>query len=537
MTMKNFLLTGLILLMAAAAFPAALRAQNYWRVINEERYKRMSQFERVQYDKALDLLNRRQYRAAASEFERFLLQYKESDVLPYMVFMHAYALHQAKDRNRAISIYNEVLDFYPGEIEAAAPALYYRGVAQFENGDYTKGMKTMKQLLDDEDYGKEPVAASASLQLVRNHWKNKEPDKAVQYLKQIFSTHRGTEAADKAKNYFMASCLATGAVQEYTNWYLYTYQDEALDKKISPSDFRVNMANALYDLLADRSWQYFSNENLLAYRGGRKGPDPHREMWTYLQDSRRHYEKAGRMWDYYSRVLRLLATHRFLSNAAYEKMVSDAVNTILKEPDPKNDKGRQQKRLESLVEILFRGGRWEHGGFVNRKISDEKKRAWNEFRVKEGLHQWDDALKALELISSKFSADPAMVTRATWSKAYILRDRKGDFDGAIKAFRATGEPPRSLLEIAEAQKRKKDHKAVIQTYLEVENSFPDYGAHAAMCRSDYYNRIGEKKKSIAEARRILKVYPKSSQSSWAHQHLESMGVEDTGGGIADEDSF
>lgn len=523
---------------ALAVLPAV--AQDYWRVIDAKKVSRMSQFERVQYSKANELLNSRQYRAAATEFDRFLIQYKDSEVIPYMLFLKAYALHQAKDRNKAVSAYNEVIDFYPGEIDASAPAMYYRGIAQFDNGDYVKGMTTMKELLDDADYKTHPVAASASLQLVRNYWKNKEPEKANIYLKRIFAEHRANpktrDAANDAKRYYMASCASTGNMDAYRSWYLNTFAEEASEKKISPQAFRANMVNDMYGLVMGDYWRFFQNDDLiLKYRGGKKGTDPFRELWTLMEDNSKNFDKAGRMWEYYIQALRLLSSKRYVSAAAFEKMVSDAVAEVLKTPDDERNKGRQQNRLNELVEMLFQNRQWDHAGYVNNKLTDKKRRAWNEYRVLEGKGQWDEALKKLEIISAMFKDDSKYVSQCNWKKAWILRDYKHEYDNAIKVYREIGEPPATLWQIAECHKRKKDHTAVIAQYIEIENAFPDNGPEAAWNRCVYYNSIGEKNKSIAEARRILKVYPKKGQASAAHQHLERLGVDATGGGVTDEE--
>lgn len=531
----SVLLLALMLLEGAAS----VAGQELWHVINADRYRRMSQFERVQYDKAFNLLRSNQFRAAASEFDRFQTQYKESEVLPYMVFLRAYALHQAKDRNRAIGVYNEVVDFYPGEIDAAAPALYYRGVAQFDNGDYSKGMLTMKELLDDPDYSKHKVAASASLQLVRNYWRNKEPEKAEHYLKQIYKNHRGNSAADNAKLFYMASCASTGKMADYTSWYLATYRDEAMEKNIKASELRCNMVNEMFDLIMVHHmyYHYFTKEDLiLRYRGGKKGPDPHRELWTLIEDNKKFYERAERMWDYHSRSIHVLAAKRFVKDAEFDKRVADALNYVLKTPDDEKNKDRQQKRIARLVELLFQCNRWEHGAYVNNRIKDEKIRAWNQYRSLEGLRKWDDALTQLDTISNKFGTDVKLVNRAGWNKAWILQHAKKEYDEAIKVYRAIGEPPRTLWEVAECQKKKKDSKAAIQTYIEIENSFQDEaGPEAAWRRATYYKQLGNNKMAIAEAKRILKVYPKKQQASWSHQLLESMGIDDTGLGASVDD--
>ncbi len=531
-----------IAVLLLCAFTVTVSAQELWHVIDSDRFRRMSQFERSQYQKAFDLLRSGQFRAAAGEFDRFQVQFPESEVLPYMVFLRAYALHQAKDRNRAISVYNEVIDFYPGEIDAAAPAMYYKGMAQFDNGDYSKGMITMKELLDDEDYGVHKVAASASLQLVRNHWKNKEPEKAELYLKKIYKDHRGTNAAEDAKRFYMASCASTGKMSDYTAWYQNTYREEAMEKKMKPSELRVNMVTEMYNMLMNYHYYYhfFAKDDLiLNYRGGKRGPDPFKELWTYIHDNQKFYEKAGKMWDFYRQTIHINAAKNMEKDAAFDKRIADAIKLILDTPDDEKNKDRQQKRLATLVDMLYQSHRWAHGAYVNTRIKDPKKRAWNEFLSLEGMKKWDEALKQLDSISGKFSTDAKLVRDAGWRKGWILQHAKHQYDDAIKVYREIGEPPRTLWEIAECQKRKKDSQGAIQTYLEIENSFQKTdGPEAAWRRATYYKQLGENKKAIAEDRRLLKVYPKSGQASWSHQMLESMGIDETGLGVSvDDDEF
>ena len=119
-----------LILLASLLFSGAgatLSAQNYWNVMSQKRYAQMSQFERVQYEKARKLLQDCQYRAAATEFDRFRIQYKESPVLPYIVFLCGYSYHCAKDRFKAIGYYNEIIDFYSPDADGQFRILYARG--------------------------------------------------------------------------------------------------------------------------------------------------------------------------------------------------------------------------------------------------------------------------------------------------------------------------------------------------------------------------------------------------------------------------
>lgn len=522
--------------------------EQYWQVIKGTQMKMMSQFERVQYNKAYDLLKSDQFRAAANEFERFKEQYKDSEVLPYIIFYQAYSLLLAKDRNKAITIFNEVVDFFPGVIDAAAPALYYRGVAQFQNGDYTKGMSTMNELLRDENYKVHPVAASASLQLVRNHWKNNEPQKANRDLRKIFKTHRKSspKAAQDAKYYYMAYCVSTGNLREYEAWYNYAYKPEAEEKRISPAQFKVNMVNDMYHLVMNwHNWsRFFTDELLLRYRAGKKGPNPQQELWVFLRDNENAYNQAGRMWDFYYNSLSLLSRHsnrRFISPVAFDKLVNNAINFVKAEADPASDKNRQQKRFTALVELLFGNREWGQGERVNSNLKDDKTRAWNEYRAMYGKAEdkrdnvtYDDCVRKLEGIAAKFATDSGMIARSLDAKAYIYHHRIGKYEEAIKTYQERSNPPHTLYSIADCQKRLKQSQQALRTYAEIAGSFPKEAPNAFWHMGEYYRQLGDQKRAVATYRAILRRYPKSAQASWSHQALERLGIDETGLG-ADED--
>ncbi|MDP6439140.1 MAG: tetratricopeptide repeat protein, partial [Candidatus Brocadiia bacterium] len=179
--MKQLIVTCLTCAIATQAFAA-------WEwELSAKRYMGMNAFERAQYTKAKKQCEAKEYRAAAAEFEKFKIQFDDSDYLPYVVFMRGYCLHKAKERGQAIRVYNEVMDYFPDKIEVASAALYHLGLAQLENGEEKKGILAMKEMAEDEDYSKHPLAAAALTQLANNHMRNKEPEQAVPYWQQAIN--------------------------------------------------------------------------------------------------------------------------------------------------------------------------------------------------------------------------------------------------------------------------------------------------------------------------------------------------------------
>ncbi|MBO5959034.1 MAG: tetratricopeptide repeat protein, partial [Lentisphaeria bacterium] len=262
-------------------------------------------------------------------------------------------------------------------------------------------------------------------------------------------------------------------------------------------------------------------------------------FWMLLRDNRKFYESEGQMWGFYSRAVNYLAHRNLVSAKEFDKMVSEAVEFVVKTPNEKDKNGKtidlQQPRLAELVEVLMRSNRFDHAGYVNTRLKDEKVRGWNEYRVLAGKQQWESAIAHADSLAGKFASDPAMVSKCGWAKANILHHRLQKYDEAIQIYRSIGEPPGTLWEIAECYRKKGDINSAASTYNEIENAFTKSAAEAAWRRANLYRNHGDKKRAIAEFRRIMKVYAKTGQASWSHQALESLGVDATGLGNVDDE--
>ena len=149
----------------------------------------MTVFQRSQYGKALSLLKKGQTTAAVNEFDKFLTQFKGSPATGFVLYQKGFASYWGLKRYQAIKQFNEVMDFFPLDLPAASPALFYLGQAHLENGDIAAAMKLFKEMVDDEDYKQDPLAARALYQLSTNAVKNKDIPKAVALWKRAASEY------------------------------------------------------------------------------------------------------------------------------------------------------------------------------------------------------------------------------------------------------------------------------------------------------------------------------------------------------------
>ena len=69
----------------------------------------------------------------------------------------------------------------------------------------------------------------------------------------------------------------------------------------------------------------------------------------------------------------------------------------------------------------------------------------------------------------------------------------------------------------------------IRTLTEIENIFPDNAPRAIWQKATYYNALKDKKHAMAEAHRLLKLFPKASEVPAAHAMLVAYGELNFGG--------
>lgn len=115
----------------------------------------------------------------------------------------------------------------------------------------------------------------------------------------------------------------------------------------------------------------------------------------------------------------------------------------------------------------------------------------------------------------------------SWTEADLLQRLKR-YDEAIKAYRAANKQPDSTWAVTDCMVALKQYAAAIKNVEGLESvkaTAPD----ACLKIADIYRIAGDKGKEVEQLRLVLRRYPKSGQSSQAHQRLESYGVKLIGG--------
>jgi len=509
----------ILLIALLAVIPLASRAADQNFPIAAERYGRLNLFERAQYDKARRLLNGGSYRAAGAEFEKFKVQFPDSEALSYVLFMRGYSLHMAKDRNAAIKIYNEVLDFFGDTIADAAPALFYLGMAHVENGDERGGLEAMLEVVEDEDYQKHPIAAGALRRLADNKWRNGKYEEAIRFWKQTvrdFSGSNPTEAnaaRDKVVDYY----IKEGNYTTLESWLL---NDETRNDPVR--------RRWLADLVFGRSSHGFYKGWGGTYNNFNKAEKTKdvKAFYVWYKLQKRWYDKAGDSWRYYSNAI-TFASQRMNDKVETRRLIDDSMPLTLALKEPKDRDARYSWLADRMREVSD----WSSYAHCIGKISDPLLAAYKRYEMYSAKKEWTSAMTQLEQLEAANHSE--WTPRAFSAHAGIYKNVLHQYDEAIKRYRQINKPPGTLWTIQECYYQWGKLKEALTTLSEIENSFPDMSARAAWQKASYYHAAGQAKETVAASRRILKLYPKTGESSKAHQLLEGYGIA-TGGGLLDE---
>lgn len=114
-----------------------------------------------------------------------------------------------------------------------------------------------------------------------------------------------------------------------------------------------------------------------------------------------------------------------------------------------------------------------------------------------------------------------------WTEATLL-DGLGRYEEAIKAYQAANRQPATTWAVAECFVKLKRYGEAIQNLQGLE-SVKATAPAACLKIADVYKIAANKGKEVEQLQLVLRRYPKSGESSVAHQRLESYGVKLIGG--------
>ncbi len=548
--------------------------------MSAEEWKQMDQFEAHSLGRADKFFAQKEYKQAEVEYDSFILEYPKSKAIPYALMRKGRSRQLVDKRFEAIKIYNEVLDYFPNDINYAAASLYYIGLAHKENGNPVEAMKAFTEMAQDKDYSQHNLAAQAILSLADYLVKQEKAADAVKFYEQVavdFRTRMPATALDairkvlyhyirrapnekklrefyvKARGFAHQPLLANKVppVDELLDDSAFTetirhqiqafgsFDEKAVDQRNEYYKYWVKLFENKYlnwdDFqlqLSDWQMQYEQSQDKWVQRADaqfRRVPPDFDRIVRWMQRSwGRNYPEQ--VTQYYNLVdfSKLDNTQIYtLMTTLYDYCGQNAMGLNLfdkfdfsKMPEPEKEKLVQYMIPRSEAYMLR----------ALEKLKDQERAAYlllvyfvQNRDPKRGIPQSDQVAKV-----------PQYADYALWEKAGFLVQTK-KYAEAIAVYHQVDRGAQTYYRISDCYVKLGKIDLAVQQLREVENFFKDESARACFMIAQLYGAAGRKKEKVAVLREVGHKYKTSPEASQAHVELENMGYKTFEGVGAIED--
>lgn len=537
--------------------------------LSDDQFKKLDQFEGFALQKA-DKAFETDKRQAAAEYEAFILDNPRSKVLPYALLRKARCIQLSNKRNAAIKEYQEVIDYFPDNAQFAGAALYYIGQCYWDDGNPDMALKFWARMADHAEFSKHFLAATALTRLADAMMEQGKADKAVEYFSMSAVNFRRSNAdaarhamRDKVIPYYIRTNPNEAKlrdfyvkVQTFDNDPQQFEADSAKDTRywsqVRENIERFGQFNETQADLAAKYYAYWAQQlqgkfpdwddyqlDAAAYQFRADGDAG--KFAARLDDQFTKFQKDGN----FDRIIKFIKAY-----ARHKNKVQEYYTKI--------DFARMSNgQIRALVNVLYDDvrdvslGRSVFGQFKFAQMPDNEKvdliryfyhrdetnlrRACKETAQPLGqmellryVHWRKNAEEGLALCE-QLKGVAEVAKEVLWMRAELLHHSQ-QFEKAIAAYREADNPPESQFRVAECLQRLGKVDPAIAQLNEIQNFFQKEAPEAALRIAWVYRDAGQKPKFEVALRNVLKKYPKSGQSSAAHQELEKMGAK-IGGGV------
>jgi tetratricopeptide (TPR) repeat protein len=573
--MKNLLKSACLLLVLQASainVASAMRAGDEI-IYPPKEFAKLDTFEGLNLEDADKLYKKKDYKGAYAAYKAYSFEFVKSKALPYVLLRMGRCLHMIDKRHAAIKAYQDVVDYFPDDVSYAAGALFYIGQCHQQNGDTAKQNAVWARMVKDDDYVAQPNSGTALAYLggamaklgkfeeaAEYHWRtavafSKTNHQAAALARRAVINHFVTRSSndDKLKEFYVEAGGFDGRGQksdqpDEDKRYWTTVLKTAQDMKSAEQDKREKVARYWSAKMGDR---FADNDGL-------------RKQWIDLQNV---YEKDTKSWlarlekqyklqpavlarvlkwcGYYSADVKM----RSAFFASQSKPFLAGMKTVekmklmgdLRHPLRMYEESRTVMRSvstqglndEEIKKLTNFAAYYEPEEFVLRyfaRMKDKTFASKSRFdyynaRTHKNKPFMEKALAEIPLLrkAPKYAGQALILSQAR------LLQKLGRYEEGIKAYRGANKQPESTWGVTDCMVALKQYPQAVKTVQGLESVGGGIASKASLRIAEIYRISGNKGKEVQQLRMVLQRYPKSGESSEAHNRLEKYGVALTGG--------
>ena len=552
------------------------------------RWKKLDTFEAYALQKADKSFAAKDYTKAGAEYKTFVVEFPRSKAIPYAILRRGRCKQLVDKRFEAVKLYEEVLDYFPDDVNEAAAALFYLGECEHKNGNLVEAMKAYAEIAEDEEYRQHKLAAGAVYELALNlkkqeryrdageefarlavEWRKERADVAVgsinesldyyairapdkSKLRQLWQdtlgfherVHKKTQIAaanesdpprfwdevlayiDRHSKDLFKEEAKEARIRLFKYW-----SSQMANKHADRDDFQIHWAN--YSFYADGNQLQRIARLEKQFARGQKDDWDRVVKWMVVLAQANAASKAvdyAKKIDYKSASPKqIVAAMAALWDAAKSPEAARGLITHLDMPS-------QEDAFKVSTAWWFAHRRdKESFQHIIRMVDDRSLRDNETLR----FYMWrrDTALLEKEglpicdrLVSVEQYADHAYKAKA---EIYYMIKKYEECIQALRNFPKAD--AHTFFRIADCFIHLKKPAQAIQQLREIENFFPQNSSQAVYKISEVHRRFDQRKQEVQALHEIMLRYKKTPTASKAHLRLEELGVSIRGGEDAEVD--
>jgi tetratricopeptide (TPR) repeat protein len=534
-----------------------------------EDFAKLDTFEAIAVEDADKLFIKKDYRGAYAAYKAYSIEFAQGEALPYVLLRMGRCLHLAGKRNTAIKAYQDVIDYFPNDVRYAAAAMYHIGQCHEQNGNEEKALAVWAKMVRDKAYVAQVNSGTALTKLAEAMQKRGDYAEAADYQWRTAvafreSNRAAAEAARKSVEHhyivrlpnqskLLAFCTEVGGFGWRQNIDRpedsATYWRHVLGVVLRTpmeAEKRVEVARYWDSQMGDR---FAENDDLrVQWFKTRLIHDQDAQRWAERMEAQFRLqpvtiERVKRWLTYYNAYPKM----RTAFFASHGEPLVDDMNTEeklklfahLRHPLRMYEEARRVLGTvrtndmddETLARYASYVAEFEgEDAFLAavEKIRDKTYASRVRFdhyfsRAHRNRENQDKALAELGVLTKS----PDHAQAITWPHATLMQ-WQGEYEQAIKLYRAANRQPQSAWAIIDCRVAMKDYTKAIQLCEEL-YSIRSEAAKACFRIADIHRIAGNKSNEVEQLQLVLRRHKGTKESSEAHQRLERYGVKIIGG--------
>ena len=512
-----------------------------------DRWAKLREAERYQMNIAEKFYREKQWKIAASEYEKYLKLYPEGEGSAYAQLK--WAMCQAQERQLHTAIregYQTLLDYYPDSPEAPIAA-YLIGRTYLQMGDLKQAKAGFGKAV--AAYPKHFATVMARFDLVEIAGKENDAATRVRLLRELtYDVERSKQTIPVCIHAGRLLCqhyLAEGDFAEGIKALATTTTAESLVEHLMRNDLG-RLLQTLRDLTAAKEEaQKQRGERLATAAAGwlkeqaaALGNDPaKKELLT------RHWFAIADVW--------ASAGQRDKQKATYEEMArslgaDDALLGRIAHWFKENNQRDQARATYAKFKNGIEGQNQIAWSYVEEKNYDKAVEIYRKLAIQDDkqvgrwlgqaaqvYRQAGKPDQAIAIYRELLTADAERAGTWHWEIAETLF-YANRWKEAITAYRGTERFPTNYYRMAAAQRRLKQYEEAITLYRQILAGYPSEAAEALLQIGFTHEEAEQKEPAIKVFKQVCDRFPKQSQASRAHAHLnEKYKITVTLGGAKD----